>query len=106
MGCGAAPRAVSAAVLPALGALGCALPWTLPPRHPDRMAEYTGPATDNEAVVIAQNEGHKVPDRYATGDSNDSTHGDDLKFTTPHAKRIHNDIYRRYGQDTPEDDAC
>lgn len=70
------------------------------------MAEYTGPATNNEAVVIGQNEGHKVPDTFATGDSFDSEHGNDLKFGTPHAKRIHNDIERRYGQDSEVDDAC
>lgn len=73
-------------------------------RHPPCMAEYTGPATSNESVVIGNNEGHKVPDRYATGDSNDSEHGNDLKFGTPHAKRVHNDIYRRFGQDSEVDE--
>lgn len=70
------------------------------------MAEYTGPATDNEAVVIAQMDQRKIPDRYATGDSYDSEHGNDLKMNDPHAKRIHNDIHRRFGQDTPCDDPC
>ena len=65
------------------------------------MARYTGPATDNEAVVIGMPEGRKVPDRYATGDSYDSEHGNDLKFQTAHPKRIHNDFHRRYGQDSP-----
>lgn len=62
------------------------------------MAEYTGPATDNEADVVAGNEGHRVADRYATGDSD--------KLGGPHAKRIHNDIYERYGKDTPEGYNC
>ena len=70
------------------------------------MAEYTGPATDNEAVVVGQPEGHKVPDRYATGDSYDPKHGNNLKFGTAHYKRIHNDIHERYGQDTEVDDPC
>jgi hypothetical protein len=70
------------------------------------MPTYDGPMTDNEAVVIASNEGHKVPDIYATGDPVDAKHGTDLKMGQTHAKRIHNDIYRRYGQDTPEDDPC
>ena len=70
------------------------------------MAEYTGPATDNEAVVIASNEGHKVPDIYATGDPTDAKHGTDLKMGQAHAKRIHNDIYRRYGTDSEIDDPC
>jgi hypothetical protein len=70
------------------------------------MAEYTGPATDNEADVIAQMDGHKAPDIYATGDSYDSKHGDDLKMVNVHAKRIHNDIYRRFGQDEPEGYTC
>ncbi len=69
-----------------------------------RMAEYTGPATDNEAVVIENNCGRKVPDRYATGDSYDSEHGDDLKLGTAHPKRIHNDIHQRYGSDSPVDE--
>lgn len=60
------------------------------------MAEYTGPATDNQADVIANNEGHRVPDTFATGD-------DDCKLGDPHAKRIHNDIYRRFGSDSEED---
>lgn len=68
------------------------------------MAEYTGSATNNEALVIGQNEGHKVPDRYATGDTEDSIHENDLKFGTPHSKRIHNDIYARYGSDSEVDD--
>lgn len=66
------------------------------------MAEYTGPATDNEATVIANMDGHKVPDRYATGDSYDSEHGNDLKLGDPHAKKIHNDIHQRFGQDAEE----
>lgn len=70
------------------------------------MAEYTGPSTDNEAVVIAQMDGHKVPDRYATGDSEDPKHGTDLKMGQAHAKRIHNDIYERFGQDSPIDEPC
>lgn len=57
------------------------------------MAEYMGPATDNEADVIATMDGRKVPDTYATGDSN-------MKMSDPHAKRIHNDIHYRYGSDT------
>lgn len=82
------------------------LPRTPTTRQPRLMAEYTGPATDNEAVAIAQMDGRKVPDRYATGDSYDSKHGDDLKFQTAHPKRIHNDIYERFGQDEPESDPC
>lgn len=70
------------------------------------MAEYTGSSTENEAVVIAQMDGHKVPDRYATGDSFDPEHDTNLKFGNAHPKRIHNDIHQRYGQDTPEDDPC
>ena len=56
------------------------------------MAEYTGPATDNEAEVIATMDGRRVPDRYATGDSG-------MKMSDPHTKRIH-DPYERYGKDT------
>ena len=67
------------------------------------MAEYTGPATDNEATVIASNEGHIVPDTYATGTGGeDPEHSRPYKFGDPHAKRIHNDIYERYGQDAEE----
>jgi hypothetical protein len=62
------------------------------------MAEYMGPATDNEAVVIAQMDGRRVPDRYATGD------GD--KMQDAHAKQIHNDIHARYGTDSEIDDPC
>lgn len=62
------------------------------------MAEYTGPATDNEADVVASNEGHRVPDTFGTGDQD--------KFGDAHAKKIHNDIYQRYGQDTPEGYNC
>lgn len=70
------------------------------------MAEYTGPATENEADVIAGVDGHKVPDRFATGDSTDSKHGNDLKMGSAHPKRIHNDIHRRYGQDAEEGYSC
>jgi len=70
------------------------------------MAEYLGPATDNEADVIANLEGRKVPDTYATGDPYDDKHGTSLKFGNPHPKRIHNDIYRRYGQDAEEGYSC
>jgi hypothetical protein len=66
------------------------------------MAEYTGPATDNEADVIANMDGHKVPDIYATGDSYDPKHDDNLKFVSSHPKRIHNDIYERFGKDADE----
>ena len=52
-------------------------------------------ATSNRAVVIAQMDGHRIPDRYATGD-------DDCKFGDAHAKLIH-DPYERYGSDTPVD---
>ncbi len=82
----------------------CGWILTRPARQTPLMAEYTGPATDNEAVVIANMDGHKVPDRYATGDSFDSEHGNDLKFGNAHPKRIHNDIHRRYGEDTPVDE--
>jgi hypothetical protein len=51
-------------------------------------------------------DGHKVPDRYATGDSFDPKHDTDLKMGQAHAKRIHNDIYERYGQDSSVDDPC
>jgi hypothetical protein len=64
------------------------------------------PTTDNEAVVIASNEGHKVPDTYAVGDSFDPEHDNNLKFVNAHAKRIHNDIYRRYQQDSEVDEPC
>ena len=57
------------------------------------MAEYTGPATDNEAVVIANMDGRKVPDIYGTGDCYDDNHDHNLKFGTAHPKLIHNDIY-------------
>lgn len=70
------------------------------------MAEYTGPSTENEACVIAGMDGRKVPDTYATGDSTDAKHGTDLKMGNGHPKRIHNDIYRRFGQDTPEGYNC
>lgn len=56
-------------------------------------------STDNEAVVIAQGDGHRVPDRYGTGLPND------LKMGDAHARRIH-DPYERYGNDTPESDPC
>jgi hypothetical protein len=62
------------------------------------MAEYTGPATDNEADVIANMDGHRVADRYATSDQD--------KLGGPHAKRIHNDIHERFGQDEPEGYSC
>jgi hypothetical protein len=58
------------------------------------MAEYMGPATDNEADVIANMDGHRVPDTFGTGDQD--------KFGDAHAKRIHNDIHRRYGRDAEE----
>lgn len=57
------------------------------------MAEYLGPATDNEAEVIAGMVGHKTPDRYGTDDQE--------KFGNAHPKRIHNDL-SRYTGDTPE----
>lgn len=67
------------------------------------MAEYTGPATENEADVIATMVGRKTPDIYATGtDPRDEKHDTPLKFGNAHPKRIHNDIYQRYGEDTPE----
>jgi hypothetical protein len=69
------------------------------------MAEYTGPATDNEAVVISNDCGRIVPDIYATGDSYDPKHGQNLKFQTSHAKHIHNDIYQRFCGDTDEHDS-
>jgi hypothetical protein len=62
------------------------------------MAEYTGPATDNQADVIANMDGRKVPDSYGTGDQD--------KMSDPHAKKIHNDIHRRFGQDEPEGYCC
>lgn len=62
------------------------------------MAEYTGPATDNEADVIANMDGRKVPDTFGTGDQ--------CKMSDPHAKRIHNDIHQRFGQDEPEGYSC
>lgn len=62
------------------------------------MAEYTGPATSNQADVIANNEGHRVADVFATDDQD--------KLGGPHAKKIHNDIHRRYGQDEPEGYSC
>lgn len=61
------------------------------------MAEYTGPSTDNEAVVIANMNGHVVPDRFATDDQD--------KFGTPHFKRIHNDL-GKYDEDSPISDPC
>lgn len=62
------------------------------------MAEYTGPATDNQADVIANMDGHRVPDTFGTGDQD--------KFGDNHAKKIHNDIHRRFGQDEPEGYSC
>jgi hypothetical protein len=72
------------------------------------MAEYTGPATDNEAEVIASNEGHKVPDVFATGtDPRDERHDTSLKFGNAHPKRIHNDVYGRYSDvDEGESEPC
>ena len=70
------------------------------------MAEYTGPATDNEAVVIAQMDGRKVPDTFSTGTQYDERHGNNVKMQTAHDKLIHNDIYDRYGQDSEESDPC
>jgi hypothetical protein len=70
------------------------------------MAEYTGPVTDNEVDVIGQNEGHKVPDTFATGDPTDPRHGNETKFGTAHPKRVHNDIHKRYGQDEEEGYSC
>lgn len=62
------------------------------------MAEYLGPATDNEADVIATGiAGHKVPDTFATDDQD--------KFGTAHPKRIHNDL-SRYTSDTEEGWNC
>jgi hypothetical protein len=59
------------------------------------MAEYLGPATDNQADVIStSNAGHIVPDRYATGD-------DDCKFQSAHPKDIDNSL-DRYRGETPE----
>lgn len=55
-------------------------------------------ATDNEAVVIGQPAGHRVPDTFGTNDDN--------KFGDAHAKRIHNDIYARYGQDSEVSEPC
>jgi hypothetical protein len=60
------------------------------------MAEYTGPATTNRAEVIANMNGHKVPDTYATGYDNPD------KCGAAHASEI-KDPYERYGNDTPED---
>lgn len=54
------------------------------------------PSTTNQAVMIAQNEGRKVPDIYATDDQN--------KFGDPHAKLIHD--YDHFDGDTPVDDPC
>lgn len=61
------------------------------------MAEYMGPMTDNEAIVIANMCGHKAPDIYATDDQH--------KFVDRHYKRIHNDL-SRYIEDTPEGEVC
>ncbi len=59
------------------------------------MAEYTGPSTTNEAVVIANGiAGRIVPDTYGTGD--------DDKYSDPHYKFIHPDPYARYGDDSAE----
>lgn len=54
-------------------------------------------STDNEAVVIGQPAGHRVPDTFGTND--------DCKFGNAHAKRIHNDYAGRYGSDSPITDA-
>lgn len=49
------------------------------------------PSTDNEAVVIENGKGHRVPDTYATGpDSN--------KFGDEHPSIIH-DYYDRFADD-------
>lgn len=66
------------------------------------MAEYTGPATTNEAVVIAQMDGRKVPDIFGTGEGERDRHDHNLKFQSAHPKVIHNDVYRRYGNDELE----
>lgn len=47
------------------------------------------PSTDNEADVIENGKGHRVPDRYATGPDGD-------KFGDCHASTIH-DYYERFG---------
>lgn len=51
-------------------------------------------ATDNVADVIENGKGHRVPDRFATGD-------DACKFGDEHATLIH-DPYDRYGGDATE----
>ena len=69
------------------------------------MAEYFGPNTDNEAVMISTQRGRIVPDRYSTCDCADGNHtccGEKLQDN--HAKLIHNDIYERFGQDTEPSD--
>lgn len=84
------------------GRRGCGLQKPRRARHSRRMAEYTGPATDNEAEVIASLQGRKVPDIFATGtDPRDAKHDTPLKFGNAHPKRIHNDPFDRYS-DVPE----
>lgn len=58
------------------------------------MAEYHGPATDNEAEMIATMVGRIPPDIYATDSDNPE------KMSSDHPKRIHNDVFAHYGQDT------
>lgn len=106
MACGAGPGETIVGASSVPGGLVCGLPLTPNPHQTRDMAEYTGPATDNEAVVIATMDGRKVPDRYAIGDSYDPEHDNNLKFGTAHAKRIHNDIHERYGQDAEEGYSC
>jgi hypothetical protein len=72
------------------------------------MAEYTGPATDNEAEVIATMDGHIVPDTYVAGGYGNrgrGSEGDTRQFGGPNPKRIHNDPFDHYNRE-PEEGYC
>jgi hypothetical protein len=63
------------------------------------MAEYLGPATTNKAwVTSTATGGHRVSDRFATGD-------DEGKFGHSHEHLIDGDL-SRYTEDTPESEVC
>lgn len=69
------------------------------------MAEYLGPSTTSEAVMIETARGRLMSDRFATmGTSHDGDGGEE-KLNSPHGKCINPDIYEQYGQDTPESEA-
>lgn len=61
-------------------------------------------ATDNEAVVIGAMYGHRVPDRYATGQDPEGECDAHGKMGDAHYKLIHNDYAGHYGTDSAVND--